>query len=154
MKFNKALFLDLDGTIITTRSGETFPKTIDDWKFLPNVLNKIKFYSDEGYIVCIVTNQGGIELGYVTQEDFETKFSNIIAEIEQFIRTDVNALYCMYMNGYYRKPNPGMAYQLAQDLSLNLKNSIMVGDSDSDKEFADNAGIGTFMFATDFTERY
>lgn len=154
MKFNKALFLDLDGTIITTKSGDTFAKNIDDWKFLPNVLNRIKFYADEGYIICIVTNQGGIELGYITKEDFEAKFSAIIAEIEQFIRTDVNALYCMYMDGYYRKPNPGMAYQLAQELSLNLKNSIMVGDSDSDKEFADNAGIGNFMFATDFTQRY
>lgn len=33
----KALFLDLDGTLIETKSGEKFPKDYTDWKFKPKM---------------------------------------------------------------------------------------------------------------------
>jgi D-glycero-D-manno-heptose 1,7-bisphosphate phosphatase len=151
---NKGLFLDLDGTVITTKSGKEFPTDINDWRFTPNMLSKIKFYSDQGYVVCIVTNQGGIELGHITTENITSKLRNIGEEIEQYIRIDVNTIYCPYMKGYHRKPNPGMAYTLALELELDLKGSIMVGDAKSDEEFAINAGIGTFMYVSDFTEYY
>ena len=151
---NKGLFLDLDGTIITTKSGNKFPDDEHDWKFLPKVLDKIKFYSDQGYIVCITTNQGGIEMGKVTQEVIENKLRDITQEIESNIRTDVNTVYCPSMNGYHRKPNPGQAYTLALELELDLSESIMVSDFERDKIFATNAGIGTFMWASDFTQYY
>ena len=150
MQFNRALFLDLDGTIIITKSGKNFPTDIDDWMFIPKVLDNIKFYSDQGYIICIVTNQGGIELGYITHENIDNKLKDITKEIEHRIGTYVNTVYCPYMSGYHRKPNPGMAYKMALELELDLKNSIMVGDSESDKTFAENANIGNFCYITEF----
>jgi HAD superfamily hydrolase (TIGR01662 family) len=151
---NKGLFLDLDGTVITTISGNKFPDNRHDWKFLPKVLDKIKFYSDQGYVVCITTNQGGIEMGKVTQEDIERKLKSVTEGIETAIRTDVNTVYCPSMKGYHRKPNPGQAYTLALELELDLSQSIMVSDFKRDEEFAKNAGIGTFMWASDFTQYY
>ena len=54
----KILFADLDGTLITTASGKTFPEGIWDMKLRFDVLDAIKKLSPE--FVCIVTNQGGI----------------------------------------------------------------------------------------------
>lgn len=149
---NKALFIDLDGTIIKTKSGETFPKNIDDWEFIDGVLSRIRLYRDNGYHICIVTNQAGIELGYITKEQFETKIDSICKEIEQYIGHSVNYSYCGYGTSYYRKPNPGFAYQFALELELDLRKSVMVGDMESDAKFAKNAMIGTYMDIKDFLE--
>lgn len=150
MRFNKALFLDLDGTIIMTRSGNKFPVDSSDWMFIPKILDKIKFYVDQGFIVCIVTNQGGIELGHTTHEDIIKKLKDITEEMEQAIRIDVNTVYCPSINGYHRKPAPGMAYTLAIKLEIDLNESVMIGNSKSDKTFAENAGIGVFFYVDEF----
>lgn len=42
MKKYTILFADLDNTLITTVSGETFPKGVWDMKFKFDVLDKIK----------------------------------------------------------------------------------------------------------------
>lgn len=154
MRINRALFLDLDGTIITTKSGEKFPKTVNDWKFLSGVLAKIKYYSDEGFYICIVANIGGIELGYTTVDFVNGWLTNISQEIENYIHAGISVTYCPDMESFHRKPSPGMAYELAIKLELTLSQSIMIGDSGNDKEFAERAGIGEFIHINDFTGIY
>jgi len=149
---NKALFLDLDGTIIKTKSGETFSKDINDWEFISGVLPSIKRFSDQGYVICIVSNQGGIELGHVTEEFITTKLNTIRSEIEQYIGQAINVGYCPVMEHYDRKPNPGMAYYFARALYLDLRQSIMVGDMESDHAFQVNAGIGAYLNINQFVD--
>jgi len=64
----KVLFADLDGTLITTISERTFPLGIWDMKFRFNTLDAIKNYGFE--CLYIVTNQGGIEKGFVDERHF------------------------------------------------------------------------------------
>lgn len=47
MKEYKVLFCDMDGTLIETVSGETFPKGIWDMKFKFDVLDAIKNLNPE-----------------------------------------------------------------------------------------------------------
>lgn len=147
---NKALFLDLDGTIIKTKSGETFAKDINDWEFISGVLPSIKRYVEKGYSIIIVSNEGGIELGKVTEAFIDTKYAIIRKEIEQYVGCAINASFCRSMEHYDRKPNPGQAYFWARELSLNLRESIMVGDQESDNAFQVNAGIGAFLQVKQF----
>lgn len=158
---NKALFLDLDGTLIKTKSGETFPKYNDDWKFNENILDIIKHYMAKDYShVVIVTNQGGIESGYVIELDFKKKMDEITYSMYRHIGVYPSVYYCSTNNkdSYYRKPNPGYAYTAAIQYQLYLSKSTMVGDasgldgqfSDSDKVFAENAGIGTYYDISEF----
>lgn len=152
IQLNKALFLDLDGTIIKTKSGEKFPTKIEDWEFISNVLPAIKRYSEKGYLIIIVSNQGGVELGFVTNDFISTRFNIIRKEIEDYIRADVNMAYCPSMDHYDRKPNPGMAYYFAINLNLDLRKSIMVGDNESDANFAIMAGIGAYLHISQFAD--
>lgn len=149
---NRAIFIDLDGTLIKTKSGAEFPIDYDDWEIMRGILPLIRSYSDKGYIPIIVSNQGGIEAGHVDADKFDFKLETIVKEVEQYIGSSVNRLYCPFISKthYYRKPNPGMAYKAAIELELSLRDSIMVGNQDVDAKFAKNAYIGIYFDVKDF----
>lgn len=131
---NKALFLDLDGTVIVTKSGKTFPKDKDDWKFKEGILPKIDAYVERGYYVMIVSNQGGIEAGHVMLNDFRHKIRQIVGQIIvetgcPFSRLGYRFTMSNNPDDFYRKPNPGMGYDLAMSHILDLSQSLMVGDA-------------------------
>ena len=71
LKNKKVLFCDLDGTLIETISGETFPKGIWDMKIKFDVLDAIKKLNPQ--FVFIVSNQGGLESGFVHSLNFRVK---------------------------------------------------------------------------------
>lgn len=66
MKNYKFLFCDLDGTLIKTASGETFPNDCTDFQIRKDVLDKIKSLNKKNKLifVAIVTNQGGCSAVY------------------------------------------------------------------------------------------
>lgn len=140
----KALFVDMDGTLITTISGRTFPVGLSDWKFIPETVKAIKEYHDNNYKIIIVTNQEGIEKGFVKERDIVNKLNTICIKLEKKLKirtTDLGYIYCSKMESFNRKPNPGMAYEIAVEYELNLGDCVMLGDMESDKNFASNAGI-------------
>lgn len=152
---NNALFLDLDHTTIRPASGETFPEDKDDWEFVPKALHKINYYYNKDYYPIIVTNQGGIEEGYVKFDDFISKIDVVTRKIASYIDYHDGRIpyyFCQHFSddNFFRKPNPGMAYRAAIHFSLNLPGSIMVGDRESDERFSINAGIGTFYYISNF----
>lgn len=163
----KVLFCDLDGTLIDTVSGKTFPKGIWDMKFKFDVLDTIKKLSPE--YVFIVSNQGGIEKGFVNKAYFEQKLEYIGCSIREYIGNDsVYSSYCETndTNNEYRKPNVGMLDYLTitfvgDDLEYIKSNTLMIGDasglegqfSDSDKKTAENFGCD-YMDVNEFITRY
>ena len=58
LKTKKIIFCDLDGTLIETISGETFPKGVWDMRITLDVLDAIKKLNPK--YIFIVSNQGGI----------------------------------------------------------------------------------------------
>ena len=163
MKKYKVLICDLDGTLIDTISGETFPKGIWDMKLKFDVLDAIKKFAPE--YVFIVSNQGGIENGFVNETNFNRKTLYITACIKEFcnIRYNVNSVYCSSTNknNKYRKPNTGMLEIFYHDYisgnDFRKKDALMIGDasgkegqfSDSDKKTAENFGID-YLDVNDF----
>ena len=109
------LFCDLDGTLIETISGDTFPKGIWDMKLRFDVLHKIKEIIKPEYIL-IVSNQGGIERGFVDRGHFTTKLNYICKSIEEYCNCSCYGTYCTTNNiaDHFRKPNTGMLEHLAE----------------------------------------
>lgn len=166
MKNYKVLFADLDGTLIDTISGETFPKGIWDMRIKFDVLDAIKKLNPQ--YVLIVSNQGGIESGFVNLWNFRVKSEYIERAIYEYCGCECYALYCSSndKSNSYRKPNVGMLENLLEryvvDDSGNIKQkSLMIGDasglpgqfSDSDKKTAENFGID-YLDVTEFVNKY
>lgn len=154
MKEYKVIFCDLDGTLIDTISGETFPKGIWDMKIKFDVLDAIKKLNPQ--CILIVSNQGGIEKGFVNRHDFRIKSEYITRAIREYCGCECYAMYCETndKSDPYRKPNIGMLYSLLEnhvgdDIGYIKSVSLMIGDasgkegqfSDSDKKTAENFGI-------------
>ena len=90
----KILFLDLDGTIIETKSGNKFPKDTNDWKFKSGILSAIyNCYKNLNFdTLTIITNQAGIDEGYYRPKDVVIKVNEICSNIAKFIFLQENPL--------------------------------------------------------------
>lgn len=151
------VFADLDGTLIKTKSGRTFPKDNDDWVLREDVIDKIAKVINPTYLF-IVSNQGGIPRGLVKEEEFKNKLETICDMISSRLNIHVHGEYSATedKNDPDRKPNPGMLYEClavfvektGKQLIAN-RNMIMIGDasgfpgqfSDSDLKTAENFEI-------------
>ena len=165
MKEYKVIFCDLDGTLIDTISGETFPKGIWDMKIKFDVLDAIKKLNPK--CILIVSNQGGIEKGFVNRRNFEFKMEYLCRSIKEYTGIEVAYSYCEKNdpNYKYRKPNIGMLDSLMYKMinrgivenGIETDKILMIGDasgkegqfSDSDKKCAENAGYD-YMDVNDF----
>ena len=165
LKNKKVIFCDLDGTLIDTISGETFPKGIWDMRLKFDVLDAIKKIKPK--CLLIVTNQGGIEKGFVNRRNFEFKMEYLCRSIKEYTGIPVEYSYCEKNgpNYKYRKPNIGMLDSLMYKMinrgivenGIETDKMLMIGDasgkegqfSDSDKKTAENFGID-YMDVNDF----
>lgn len=108
----KIAAFDMDGTIITTRSGHVFPTDCNDWKINSLEISKtIRTLSENNYKIVIFTNQGGIGRYNVDEISFKEKIENIFNEI----KTPVQVFVATH-NDIYRKPAPGMWNILVSDV--------------------------------------
>lgn len=154
LKSKTVIFCDLDGTLIDTISGEIFPKGIWDMRIKFDVLDAIKKLQPD--YILIVSNQGGIESGFVNAYDFRVKSEYIGRAIREYCGCKCYCEYCETNNkqDYHRKPNIGMLNHLTEkyvgdDFNYIKSKSLMIGDasgkegqfSDCDKKTAENFGI-------------
>ena len=145
---SKALFLDRDGVINIDRK---YVWRIDDFEFLPGIVELCHIAQAVGLLPIVVTNQAGIGRGYYTEQDFLRLTEWMLGEFRgQGIRIG-RVYHCPYHPteaiGQYRrespdrKPNPGMILKAKEDFALDLSRSVLVGDKDSDIAAGRAAGV-------------
>lgn len=167
MKKYKILFCDLDGTLIKTKSGETFPKGIWDMELRLEVFDAIKDMWPNG--LFIVSNQRGIASGYVNKDNFDVKLKYVCTCIKEYVNTSVGSIYCPENNDY-AKPSPKMLENLFIEINkyeeykswtpITKDDCLMIGNasgkegqfSDTDKKTAENFGID-YLDVDDFVEQ-
>ena len=133
----KGLLLDVDGTLRKTRSGEIFPRDPDDVELLPGRREVLKRWVDEGYRLFFVSNQSGVASGTVTSAAVEAAFARTVELLDLPV---AEVAYCPHpafpVGCFCRKPLPGLGISLIQRHQLARERLIMVGDMDSDRDFA------------------
>ena len=142
------LFLDRDG-VINVRLIDDYVKNINEFKFLPGVLEAFKIFAEKFGRIIIITNQQGVGKGLMTLQDVDAVHDFMLKAIESQ-KGRVDKIYiCPQLKSdpnNFRKPSPKMAYMAQHDFpDINLEKSIMIGDSNSDIEFGRNAGMYTIL---------
>ena len=137
-----AVFLDRDGVLIEYRKN--YIRQWSDVVFYGSSLNALAALRELPCRVFIVTNQSAVGRGLITIKDAVEINNRIVSMVEQG-GGRVDAVYmCPHKpedNCDCRKPKPGMIYQAAEAYGIDLQNSLIIGDSLSDLEAGQAAGI-------------
>ena len=140
----KAVFFDRDGIV---NIDTEYIYKIEDFIYVDGFLDLFQSCKKKGYLLLVVTNQSGIGRGYYTLEDF--------LKLSSFMQDDLKSrlgfcfdkiYYCAHNTDSKcecRKPNIGMIKQALSDFTIDLKQSYIIGDKESDIEAGINSGINT-----------
>ncbi len=148
----KFLFLDRDGVINKHLPGD-YVKNVEQFEFLPGVLEALVQFSAYFTHIVVVTNQQGIGKGLYSEEDLNGVHTFMIEKITE-AGGHLDAVYfCPSLkknNDQCRKPNVGMGLQAQRDFpDIDFKQSVMIGDSMSDMQFGRNLGMFTIWISSD-----
>jgi len=139
---NKALFLDVDGTVRATHSGEIYPRDPEDVKLLPRRQEVLRTWVESGYKLFFISNQSGIHSKKLTAETARACFERTVELLDLPVE---GISYCPHrafpVVCFCRKPMPGMAVELQREHKLDLSKAVMVGDRESDQAFAEGLSI-------------
>ena len=150
----KLYIFDADGTLRqATIPGQPTPDHEGEWELLPNVkerLNKI-LSEDENAMIGIASNQGGVELGYLSEQQARKLLNDLYRELTGKIPPKGMVQLCPDFKepSECRKPKPGMLQEIIKYAGVSLDQAIFIGDHEDDRHADKNAGI-EFVWATDF----
>ena len=148
-----AAFLDRDG-ILNEDTG--YVHRPDQVKWVEGAREAVRLLNDSGYLVFLVTNQGGIARGYYTEDHVVSLHDWMRAELATVGAHLDGIAYCAFhpegtVERYrkvseHRKPGPGMLRQFMADWPIDLSQSFMVGDQLTDLQAAAAAGVPGHLF--------
>ncbi|MCQ2318132.1 MAG: HAD-IIIA family hydrolase [Bacteroidales bacterium] len=149
------LFLDRDG-VINVRLIDDYVKNINEFRFLPGVLDAFEIFAGRFDKIIVVTNQQGVGKGLMTLETVDS-IHDFMKKMIENQKGRVDAIYvCPQLKtepDNFRKPSPKMAYMAKEVFpAIDFKKSIMIGDSNSDIEFGHNTGMHTILIGNEVTK--
>ncbi len=137
-----AVFLDRDGTLITERHYLADPEGVE---LVEGAVEALKALRAAGFLLVVVTNQGGIAKGLYSIGDY-----NRVAErldrmlLDNGVPLDATRFCPHHIDAGLpcscRKPATGMHTELAESLGIDLSRSWFVGDKLSDTLPAETLG--------------
>lgn len=143
----RCIFLDRDGTICLDK---TYNNKIEDleiigWSRLTYNLHRIKRL---GFYIIVISNQGGVSLGYSTEEEV-IKFNNELNRKLNYTIDDF--FFCPHAktdNCDCRKPKTGLIELALKKYKIDTELSWFIGDKAIDIETGKNIGAKTILVLT------
>jgi histidinol-phosphate phosphatase family protein len=139
----RALFLDRDGTIIEDRGYMRDPA---DVVLLPGAAEALRDLERAGWALIVVSNQSGVGRGFITPPEMDA----VQARFLELMGAAGVSITASYLCAHHpdedcgcRKPGVLHLEQAARDHGIDLRESWMVGDRESDILCGKNAGCRT-----------
>ena len=142
----RVIFLDRDGTLIKEPPDDYQVDSLEKLEFMPGVfrnLYKLRHFTD--FELVVVSNQDGLGTESYPPQDFEIPQRKMLDLFEsQGIRfSDIHIdPHFEHENAPTRKPGIGMLMAYLQSGDMDMKDSWVIGDRQTDLELAENLGIG------------
>jgi D-glycero-D-manno-heptose 1,7-bisphosphate phosphatase len=144
--------LDRDGTINVDLG--TYVTTPEDFKPIEGSLESIAELRRLGFKIVIITNQGGIEKGIMTQQDVDNVNQKMLDLLGEAGCSSIDALYysaSSRKDDMYAKPNTGMFKRCEKENPhLKFKGGYYVGDKMSDLRAAIKVGAKPILVRTGY----
>lgn len=149
---NKAIFLDRDGVL--NKELYDYICTVEDFEVLTYQIEPLKRLYDEGYLLIVITNQGGIALKRYTEETLASMHRILFDAFEQQGAKITHAYYCPHHPTVNepctcRKPLSGMLLEAIAAYNIDPSLSVMIGDKPRDVEAANGAGVKGILIEPD-----
>ncbi|MBI2522074.1 MAG: HAD-IIIA family hydrolase [Bdellovibrio sp.] len=135
----RLLFLDRDGVI---NVDKFYVYKVEDCEIIPDIYPVLEWGKENNFKIAVLTNQSGIARRMYTCEDaegihrwmaqhFDQKGLSIgFFEMAPFHHDGAEGP--LKKHSHLRKPFPGMALKVGEQIPINLRQSFMVGDKKSD----------------------
>lgn len=144
------LFIDRDGTLIEEPADFQID-AYEKLRFVRDCIPALLKLRDAGYQFVIVSNQDGLGSENYPQATFDGPQALMMQVFESqgivFREVLIDASW-PHENKPTRKPGIALALHYLRDRSIDLERSAMVGDRETDLQFAVNMGIRGFQLKT------
>ena len=150
-----AVFLDRDGTLI---ADPGHLRRLSDLHWFPWSLDAIRLLNRAGFLVIVITNQGGIGLGFYEDEFVHLVHREMTKQLDAAGASIDAWYYCPHhpkaisealrVNCECRKPRPGMIRQAQADFPIDLAASFVVGDKVGDVGLGAAIGVPSVLVRT------
>lgn len=146
MSARKLLFVDRDGCLIAEPPDEQID-SFEKLALMPGVITALQRCVAAGYELVMVTNQDGLGTSSFPQSHFDGP-QRLLLQILQsqgivFREILVDSSFA-HEGRETRKPGTGLVRHYLRDDSWSRSASAMIGDRETDLQFADNLGVRGF----------
>ena len=139
----RILFVDRDGTLIEEPADQQVD-SLEKIRFMPGVFAALAELKKHGLRLVMVTNQDGLGTPAFPRPTFEAPHEFILQAFRsQGIEFDA-VFVCPHFQAdecECRKPRTGLVKDFIRDSDVDLEGSAMIGDRETDLEFARNLGL-------------
>jgi D-glycero-D-manno-heptose 1,7-bisphosphate phosphatase len=139
----KAVFLDRDG-VLNQEVGD-YIKKLEDFKLLPFIFNGLKQLADAGFLLIVVTNQGGIAKGMYAKETLNIMHNFLESELLKHQIRLTEIFYCPHHpdfgNCLCRKPNSILVEKAVSKYKIDPSKSYFIGDKQRDIDCGNAVGV-------------
>lgn len=140
---NKAVFLDRDG-VINHDPGD-YTKSWEEFTFNDGVFESLKRFQEAGFLLIVITNQGGIAKGLYSQSDYE-RTTRLMCEAFEEQGIHIKDVYHsphhdLTGRSLSRKPGSLMIERALYKHNIDPSSSVMIGDKERDIFAGEAAGV-------------
>ena len=140
----KAIFLDRDGVLIND-AGQYYIYETDDIIINNGVIDALKKFTDMGFLLIVISNQGGIAKQIYTKEDVEKIHSELKKQFEIEGIDIKEYYYCPHHSDVEkclcRKPEPLLIEKALARFNIDPNKSFMIGDNKRDVDAGKRVGL-------------
>jgi D-glycero-D-manno-heptose 1,7-bisphosphate phosphatase len=141
---NKAIFLDRDG-VINSDEGLYYVYKPEEFRINPGVIQFLGEAHKHGYLLIIISNQGGIARGKYSKKDVEELHKLLQEECGKQGFSITELYFCPHHSEVSkclcRKPGTLMIEKALARFQIDPARSYFVGDRETDEQVASNTGL-------------